>query len=161
MRRLDVTAPGEGAAPVPPVDLANDPIVAVVDGGCAAASYAGAEAWRASPTFVGSADADVKHGNAVVSLIVNGHDWNNNRPLPKLNCRVGIVQAVAKRIHCPVRRDWPARLFGGGCANPAGNQGMEFFDEFAATRHGPCERSWRRSGRVRQVDACAACCVHR
>lgn len=97
VRRLDVTAPGDGAEPVPPVDLANEPVVAVVDGGCTATSYAGAEAWRASPTFVGNADADARHGNAMVSLIVNGHAWNNNRPLPKLNCRVGIVQAVARR----------------------------------------------------------------
>lgn len=97
VRRLDVTAPGDGAQPVPPVDLANDPIVAVVDGGCTESSYAGAEAWRATPTFVGNVDADAKHGNAMVSLIVNGHAWNNNRPLPKLNCRVGIVQAIAKR----------------------------------------------------------------
>jgi hypothetical protein len=45
---------------------------------------------------VSNAEADIKHGNAIVSLVVNGHAWNNNRPLPQLNCRVGIVQAVAK-----------------------------------------------------------------
>lgn len=96
VRRLEGTAPGDGAEPVPPIDLAREPVVAVVDGGCTSASYSGAEAWRASPTFVGLADADAKHGNAIVSLIVNGHAWNNRRPLPALNCRVGIVQAVAK-----------------------------------------------------------------
>lgn len=97
VRPIGVAAPGEGAEPTPPVDLSEDPVVAVVDGGRTAASYDHAEAWRAAPSYVGDAVADVRHGNAVVSLVVNGHAWNNNRRLPPLNCRVGIVQAVPRR----------------------------------------------------------------
>ena len=41
--------------------------------------------------------ADNKHGNRVTSLIVQGHDWNNNLALPPLYCQVGTVQAVAKK----------------------------------------------------------------
>ena len=96
VRPITVAAPGEGAEPTPPVDLSEDPVVAVVDGGRNAGSYDHAEAWRASPSFVGDAVADIRHGNAVVSLVVNGHAWNNNRHLPPLNCRVGIVQAVPR-----------------------------------------------------------------
>lgn len=96
VRPIGVAAPGEGIEPTPPVDLAEDPVVAVVDGGRTAPSYDHAEAWRASPSYVGDAVADIRHGNAVVSLVVNGHAWNNNRHLPPLNCRVGIVQAVPR-----------------------------------------------------------------
>ena len=41
--------------------------------------------------------ADNKHGNRVTSLVVQGHDWNNNLALPPLYCQVGTVQAVAKK----------------------------------------------------------------
>jgi hypothetical protein len=96
VRPIGVAAPGEGVEPSPPVDLSQEPVVAVIDGGRTAPSYDHAEAWRATPTYVGDGDADARHGNAVVSLVVNGHAWNNNRRLPPLNCRVGIVQAVPK-----------------------------------------------------------------
>src|SRR5262249_40662610 len=36
-------------------------------------------------------------GNRVTSLIVQGHDWNNNLTLPPLYCQVGTVQAVARK----------------------------------------------------------------
>ncbi|RYH00087.1 MAG: hypothetical protein EON58_01560 [Alphaproteobacteria bacterium] len=41
--------------------------------------------------------ADHKHGNQVTSLIVQGHDWNNNLSLAPLYCQVGTVQAVPKK----------------------------------------------------------------
>ncbi|MCR8548478.1 S8 family peptidase [Salipiger sp. P9] len=91
------TAPGDGAEPNRPLpaDMSGLPIVGVVDGGLTANSYKSAEAWRA-PAFIADVHADTKHGNQVTSLIVQGHDWNNNLALPPLYCQVGTVQAVPK-----------------------------------------------------------------
>ncbi len=91
------TSPGEGREPDRPLpgDMSALPIVGVVDGGLTAFSYRAAEAWRV-PAFVRDGAADAKHGNRVTSLVVQGHDWNNNLTLPQLYCRVGTVQAVAK-----------------------------------------------------------------
>lgn len=98
---LLATSPGEGAEPDRPLprSLENMPVVGVVDGGLTAPSYLAAEAWRAEPPLVANAAAEVKHGNRVTSLIVQGHDWNNNLALPSLYCRVGTVQAIAKIGH--------------------------------------------------------------
>jgi hypothetical protein len=52
-----------------------------------------AEAWRVPP-LVSNAQADRRHGNAINSLVIQGHAWNRNRVLPDLDCRVGTVQAV-------------------------------------------------------------------
>lgn len=95
---INSTSPGEGAEPDRPIpgDLSGFPIVGVVDGGLTAGSYQHAEAWRFTPPLVKDPFADSKHGNRVASLIVQGHDWNNNLALPKLYCQLGIVQAVAK-----------------------------------------------------------------
>lgn len=92
------TAPGEGVEPNRPLPqtMAALPIVGVVDGGLTAASYATAEAWRAPP-FVANGLADSAHGNRVTSLVVQGHDWNNNLVLPPLYCQIGIVQAVPRK----------------------------------------------------------------
>jgi hypothetical protein len=91
------TAPGAGADPVRPLpdDLSGAPVVGVVDGGLTANSYNEAEAWCAPP-FVPDEYADSNHGNQITSLIVQGHDWNNNLNLPPLTCQVGTAQAVAK-----------------------------------------------------------------
>lgn len=72
------------------------PVVGVVDGGVNAASYLPVEAWRA-PSFVKDAHADTVHGNQVTSLVVQGHDWNNQLALPELYCRFGTAQAVPKK----------------------------------------------------------------
>lgn len=96
VRPIRVAAPGEGPEPGVLGDLTNAPIVAVVDGGLHAPSYTSAEAWRA-PHFVSNAQADRRHGNGVSSLVVQGHAWNSNRPLPALSCRVGTVQALPDR----------------------------------------------------------------
>ena len=95
---ISSTSPGEGREPDRPLpaDMVALPIVGVVDGGMSAASYRHAEAWRA-PALVRDGAADTLHGNRVTSLIVQGHDWNNNLTLPPLYCQVGTVQAVARR----------------------------------------------------------------
>jgi subtilase family protein len=96
VRRVQGAMPGTGAHPAPPLPIGDDPVVGVVDGGLHAASYSAAEVWRA-PALVPDAHADRVHGNGVTSLVVHGHAWNNNRPLPALACRIGTVQAVASR----------------------------------------------------------------
>jgi hypothetical protein len=100
VRPILVTDPGEGREPDRPLpaNLSGMPIVGVVDGGLNATSYFPAEAWRAPPLVHGAA-AEVMHGNRVTSLVVQGHEWNNNLILPALHCRVGTVPAIAKRGH--------------------------------------------------------------
>ena len=95
---ISSTAPGEGKEPCRPLPKSMTllPVVGVVDGGLTASSYKPAEAWRAPP-FVPDEQADAPHGNRVTSLIVQGHDWNNNLLLPELYCKVGTVQAVPKQ----------------------------------------------------------------
>lgn len=97
---VTATSPGEGREPDRPLpgSLVTAPIVGVVDGGLTASSYKPAEAWRAEPLVAG-ASAEVKHGNRVTSLVVQGHEWNSNLVLPQLHCRVGTVQAIAKVGH--------------------------------------------------------------
>ena len=96
-QEISSTSPGEGREPERPLpgDMTTLPIVGVVDGGLTATSYHHAEAWRAPP-LVPDGAADTQHGNRVTSLVVQGHDWNNNLTLPSLYCQVGTVQAVAK-----------------------------------------------------------------
>ena len=94
--RIEATAPGIGIEPTPPVpDASAQPIVAVVDGGLTAQSYAGLEAWRA-PDLVPPGMADHVHGNRVASLVVHAHAWNNRLNLPNLDCRVGTARAVPR-----------------------------------------------------------------
>ena len=96
VKPLSLAAPGEGVEPGPPApDVDGQPIVAVVDGGLTSSKYKPAEAW-AEPPFVPDGIADSKHGNRVSSLVVQGHQWNNNRPLPALHCRLGTAQAVPR-----------------------------------------------------------------
>lgn len=92
------TSPGEGREPDRPLpeNMTTRPVVGIVDGGMTASSYRHAEAWRAPP-LVSDGAADTQHGNWVTSLVVQGHDWNNNLTLPQLYCQVGTVQAVVKR----------------------------------------------------------------
>ena len=96
VKPFGIAAAGEGPEPGSPgPDVAGQPIVAVVDGGLTSSKYKPAEAWTASP-FVTDGVANSKHGNRVSSLVVHGHQWNNNLPLPALNCRLGTVQAVPR-----------------------------------------------------------------
>ena len=98
VQEISSTSPGEGREPDRPLpgDMTTLPIVGVVDGGLTATSYRHAEAWRAPP-LVPHGVADTQHGNWVASLVVQGHDWNNNLTLPSLYCQVGTVQAVARK----------------------------------------------------------------
>ncbi len=96
VRRVEVTAPGTGAEPTPPLpNVATQPVVAVVDGGLSARSYMPMEAWRAPP-LIRDGVSDLSHGNRVASLLVHAHAWNSNLDLPQLTCRLGTVQAVPR-----------------------------------------------------------------
>lgn len=97
VRPIRAAQPGVGQHPDVPVDLADAPVVGVIDGGLHAPSYSTAEAWRVTPALIPDVHADRVHGNGITSLVVHAHAWNNNRPLPPLNCRVGTVQAVPHR----------------------------------------------------------------
>ena len=118
---ISSTSPGEGREPDRPLpgDMTTLPIVGVVDGGLTAASYRHAEAWRAPP-LVADGAADTQHGNWVTSLVVQGHDWNNNLTLPPLYRQVGTVQAVAKKGSRAFvdPQDFVAYLDGVMAANP-------------------------------------------
>ena len=93
---LSLAAPAAGVEPGPPVPgVVGQPIVGVIDGGLTSPKYKPAEAW-AAPPFVANEIADTKHGNRVSSLAVHGHEWNNDRSLPELHCRLGTVQAVPR-----------------------------------------------------------------
>jgi len=118
---ISSTSPGEGREPDRPLpgNMTTLPIVGVVDGGLTASSYRHAEAWRAPP-LVADGAADTQHGNWVTSLVVQGHDWNNNLTLPPLYCQVGTVQAVAKKTSRAFvdPQDFVAYLDGVMAANP-------------------------------------------
>lgn len=96
VRRIEVTAPGAGAEPSPPLpNVASQPVVAFVDGGLSARSYMPLEAWRAPPLIRDGA-SDSSHGNRIASLLVHAHAWNSNLDLPQLVCRLGTVQAIPR-----------------------------------------------------------------
>jgi Subtilase family len=108
VREISVRSPGEGVEPrTLSASIANEPIVGVVDGGCTARRYNRAEAWR-EPAFISDGHAATVHGNRVSSIVIHGHEWNNNLPLPELYCRIGVVQVIA-RSNVRVAHD-PARL---------------------------------------------------
>jgi hypothetical protein len=107
VRPIATAAPGEGVEPAPPLNVADAPVVGVIDGGLHASSYSTAEAWRAPP-LVSNSQAHRRHGNAVSSLVVQGYAWNANRPLPPLTCRIGSVQALA---HPSANRRFDEREF--------------------------------------------------
>lgn len=46
--------------------------------------------------MVDDGSANLKHGNQVASLICQGHAWNNNRPLPNLDCTFISAKAICK-----------------------------------------------------------------
>lgn len=118
---ISTTSPGEGREPNRPLPASIKalPIVGVVDGGMTAGSYRPAEAWRA-PALVPDGAADTQHGNWITSLVVQGHDWNNNLTLPPLYCQIGTVQAIAKTDSRLVvdPQDLVAYLDGVMAANP-------------------------------------------
>ena len=96
VRTIQVTSPGKGQHPPPPLQFEDAPTIAVIDGGLHAANYLPAEAWRSSP-LVPENKADRQHGNGISSLAIHAYAWNNNRNLPALECRIGTVQAIPHR----------------------------------------------------------------
>ena len=94
---IEANSPGSGAEPPAlPDTISFEPVVGIIDGGNTARRYAQAEAWR-EPAFIADRQADRSHGNQVTSLVVHGHEWNNNLPLPELYCRFGVAQAVPRK----------------------------------------------------------------
>ena len=99
VRRISATSPGTGAEPiVEPDDPAalNYPVVGVVDGGLRLNRYRNQIAWEAEP-YVPKAEADLEHGNEIASIVIHGYAWNNNLRLARLDCRIGVAQAIAKK----------------------------------------------------------------
>ncbi len=89
--------PLPGPDPVPPISRsATLPAVVVIDGGCSAQSYLPLNILSIKP-LVSDYDADMKHGNQVVSLVCHGYAWNNNLSLPELECNFISAQAINKK----------------------------------------------------------------
>lgn len=107
VRPISVAAPGGGAEPgALPADIGLQPVVGLVDGPCTAQRYRQAEAWR-EPSLV-PMPGYTRHGNQVASVVIQGHEWNNNLNLPYLYCRFGGA-AVLPQPNTPFDYD-PDRL---------------------------------------------------
>lgn len=93
VRPISVAAPGGGVEPgALPSDISLQPIVGLVDGPCTAQRYRQAEAWR-EPSLV-PMPGHTRHGNQVASIVIQGHEWNNNINLPDLSCRIGVAAVL-------------------------------------------------------------------
>lgn len=89
--------PGIGKEPTPPTpNIANSPVVAIVDGGLTAKTYNVAVAWKPEDSFVPAYQANRKHGNQVASLVVDASGWNNQLDIPNTPCRIAPVPVVPK-----------------------------------------------------------------
>lgn len=87
--------PGSGQDPSPRAINPESPVVVIIDGGVTAASYMPLQKATITP-LVNSTYANNIHGNKVVSLVCQAHAWNNNRPLPELDCTFISAQAICK-----------------------------------------------------------------
>jgi hypothetical protein len=87
--------PGTGKDPVPSNISKTSPTVLIIDGGVSARSYLPLQKLPLPP-LVKDTDANQSHGNKVASLICHAHAWNNNRPLPALDCTFISAQAICK-----------------------------------------------------------------
>ncbi|MFJ2463181.1 S8 family serine peptidase [Pseudomonas sp. NPDC087615] len=87
--------PGTGREPSPSVISTTSPTVVIVDGGINARSYLPLQKHSLAP-LVGDLDANLSHGNKVVSLVCHAHAWNADRPLPALDCTFISAQAICK-----------------------------------------------------------------
>ncbi len=84
----------DGEVKTPPLpNLTKCPVVGVVDGGLTAPDYEPAISWRLS-TRLENILANTDHGNEVSSSVVLGSEWNPELNLPKLNCRLGLIQVI-------------------------------------------------------------------
>src|SRR5690606_37581853 len=89
------SSPGIGSEPTPAAISPQSPTVVVIDGGVSARSYLPLERIKLSP-LVPAHYADLVHGNKVTSLVCHAHAWNNNRPIPKLDCTFISAQVICK-----------------------------------------------------------------
>lgn len=89
------TSPGVGREPLPSGIDPESPTVVVIDGGVNASSYLPLQKAILKP-LVADGLANFIHGNRVASLVCHAHAWNNNRPLPKLDCNFISAQAICK-----------------------------------------------------------------
>ena len=89
------TTPGAGREPVPSAIASDSPTVVVIDGGVNASSYLPLQKAVLKP-LVPDGLANFNHGNKVASLVCHAYAWNNNRPLPKLDCNFISAQAICK-----------------------------------------------------------------
>lgn len=87
--------PGSGNEPQPKSISPTSPTVVIIDGGVNAKSYVPLQIIKITP-LVKDGDANLSHGNKVASLICHAHAWNNNRPLPTLDCTFISAQAICK-----------------------------------------------------------------
>lgn len=87
--------PGVGPEPSPKKISPNSPTVVIIDGGVNAQSYIHLEKITISP-LVSNNHANLIHGNKVASLICHAHAWNNQRPLPALDCTYISAQVICK-----------------------------------------------------------------
>ncbi len=88
-------SPGKGSEPIPSWINPKAPTVVVIDGGVNAQSYLHLQPVTLLP-LVPAQYADLHHGNKIASLICHAHAWNNNRPLPKLDCTFISAQVICK-----------------------------------------------------------------
>lgn len=86
---------GEGQEPAPKAVSRDSPVVVIIDGGVSASSYIPLQRISLQP-LVNDCLANKAHGNKVTSLVCHAHAWNNNRPLPKLDCTFISAQAICK-----------------------------------------------------------------
>ncbi|WP_411835658.1 S8 family serine peptidase [Pseudomonas chlororaphis subsp. aurantiaca] len=87
--------PGIGSEPSPKKIPPDSPTVVIIDGGVNAQSYLHLEKISLIP-LVSNNHANLIHGNKVASLVCHAHAWNNQRPLPELDCTYISAQVICK-----------------------------------------------------------------
>ncbi|CRM76720.1 S8 family serine peptidase [Pseudomonas sp. 8 R 14] len=87
--------PGVGSEPSPKKILSDSPTVVIIDGGVNAPSYLHLEKISILP-LVDNSNANLIHGNKVASLVCHAYAWNNQRPLPELDCTYISAQVICK-----------------------------------------------------------------
>jgi hypothetical protein len=87
--------PGIGPEPSPKKIPTSSPTVVIIDGGVNAQSYLHLEKVSLIP-LVSNNQANLIHGNKVASLVCHAYAWNNQRPLPELDCTYISAQVICK-----------------------------------------------------------------
>ena len=73
--------------------LPNQPIVAIIDGGCDDSDYLPLQSW-VGPEIVPTAHANFKHGNIVSRIVSNAKNLNPNTSIHDCSARFGTVQCI-------------------------------------------------------------------